>query len=62
MSPDANDVQAAASRLTNAMSELVRAIDAVGDEGAAAKDIPEELTDQLERLLTRLNAAQGFSA
>lgn len=40
MSNDDNDIKVAASRLTDAMSGLLRAIDAVGDEGATASDIP----------------------
>lgn len=61
MSSGDSDIEAAASKLTDAMSGLLRAIDALGDEAAAAKDIPEELPDELERLAARLNAARGFS-
>ncbi len=62
MSDGNGDIKAAASRLTDAMSGLLRAIDALADDGAAAKDIPDELLEQLERLSERLNAARGFSA
>jgi hypothetical protein len=62
MSNGESDVKTAASKLTDAMSGLLRAIDALADEAAAAKDIPEELPDELERLAARLNAARGFSA
>jgi phage-related minor tail protein len=54
------DVKAAAAALTAAMSGLVRAIDALGDEAAAVKEIPEALPGELERLAARLNAAGGF--
>jgi hypothetical protein len=60
MSNDDNDIKAAASRLTDAMSGLLRAIDAVGDEGATASDIPDDLPGDLERLAARLNAAKGY--
>ncbi len=55
------DIKTAASRLTDSMSELLRAIDALADDGAAAKEIPDELVEELERLVERLNAARGFS-
>jgi hypothetical protein len=55
------DIKAAASTLTDAMSGLLRAIDALADDAAAAKDIPDELLEDLERLVERLNAARGFS-
>jgi hypothetical protein len=61
MSDGANNVKTAASELTHAMSGLLRAIDALADDGAAARDIPEELPGDLERLVVRLNAARGFS-
>jgi hypothetical protein len=60
MANENDDVKTAASKLTDAMSGLVRAIDALGDEGTAARDIPEDLTEELERLLARINAARGF--
>jgi hypothetical protein len=60
MSTQDDDVKAAALALTDAMSGLLRAIDALGDEALAAKDIPESLPEQLERLAARLSAAQGF--
>ncbi|HEY1832415.1 MAG TPA: hypothetical protein VGG38_19415 [Acidimicrobiales bacterium] len=61
MSNGDDKVKAAASELTAAMSGLLRAIDAVGDDGAAAREIPEELPEELDRLVARLNAARGFS-
>ncbi len=60
MSNGDDNIKTAASKLTEAMSGLVRAIDATADDGAAAKDIPEGLLDELERLVARLNAARGF--
>ena len=60
MSNEDNDIKAAASNLTDAMSGLLRAMDALADESAAAKDIPDDLPGQLERLVARLNAARGF--
>jgi hypothetical protein len=55
-----DDVKAATSKLTDAMAGLLRAIDAVGDDGKAAQDIPDEVLEQLDRLGERLNAARGF--
>jgi hypothetical protein len=61
MSNENDDVKTAASKLTDAMRGLLRAIDVVADEGAAARAIPDTLPEELERLATRLNAARGFS-
>jgi len=61
MSVEDDNIKAAAARLTDAMSGLLRAIDAMADEGAASRDIPAELPEELERLAARLNAARGFS-
>ena len=61
MSNEDNDIKTAASNLTDAMSGLLRAMDALADESAAAKDIPDDLPGQLERLAARLNVARGFS-
>ena len=60
VSDEKDDITTAASELTHAVSGLLRAIDAVGDDGAAAKDIPDELPEELDRLVARLNAARGF--
>jgi hypothetical protein len=58
---DETDVTTAASELTHAVSGLLRAIDALGDDRLAAGDIPDDLPEELERLVARLNAARGFS-
>jgi hypothetical protein len=60
MSDRDDDIKTAASRLTAAMSGLLRAMDALADEGLAARDIPEDLPEQLEQLAARVNAARGF--
>jgi hypothetical protein len=43
------------------MASLVRAIDAVGNDGEAAKHISEEMPDALEELAARITAAQEFA-
>jgi hypothetical protein len=53
-------IRSATSALTRAMAGLLRAIDEAGDDGAAAREIPEDLPIDLERLVARLNAARGF--
>jgi hypothetical protein len=57
-----DDIKAAAAELTHAMSQLVRALDAAGDEGVAVGSIPQQLPEELERLAARLNAVGGFGA
>jgi|HubBroStandDraft_5_1064220.scaffolds.fasta_scaffold3890069_1 hypothetical protein len=61
MSTEDDGIKSAAATLVDAMSGLLRAIDAMADEGAAARDIPEGLPGELERLAARLSAARGFS-
>jgi hypothetical protein len=60
VSDEKDDIKTAASELTHAVSGLLRAIDAVGDDGAAVRDLPDELPGELERLVARLSAARGF--
>jgi hypothetical protein len=43
MSNERDDIKTAASKLVHAMEGLLRAIDAVEDEGVAARDIPDAL-------------------
>jgi hypothetical protein len=59
MSDENNWVKTAAADLTTAMSGLLRALDAAADQSAAAKDLPEGLTEELERLSARLDALRG---
>jgi len=47
MSNEDDNIKTAVSNLTDAMSGLLRAIDAMADEGSAARDIPEELPEEL---------------
>jgi hypothetical protein len=60
MSADTDAVEAAARDLVHAMSQLIRAIDATGDDGTAVGAISEALPASLEELAHRLNAARGF--
>jgi hypothetical protein len=62
MRNESDDIKTAASELVHAMEGLLRAIDAVEDQGVAARDIPDALPEELERLAARLSAARGFSA
>jgi hypothetical protein len=61
MSQETEAVTAAAADLTHAMSGLVKAIDAVGDDGVAAKHIPDGLPAELERLVARISADSGLA-
>jgi ABC-type transporter Mla subunit MlaD len=60
MSAETDEVGAADTELAHAMSRLIRAIDAVGDDGQAAQHISQEMPETLRRLATRLDAALGF--
>ena len=59
MSSATEEIKAAAGGADQRHGPVVRAIDAVGDSDAAS-DISPELLEQLERLTSRLNAAQTF--
>jgi hypothetical protein len=62
MSSETDEVKAAAEELVHTMARLVRAIDAVGDDGEAAKHVPQDVPAAMEELAGRVNAAQGFSS
>jgi hypothetical protein len=62
MSSETDEVKAAAEELVHAMARFVRAIDAVGDDGEAARHIPDRVPMAIEELSERLNAGQGFIA
>jgi hypothetical protein len=57
-----DEIEAAASELAHAMSRLVRAIDAVGDDGEAAGHISESMPEALQELASRLTSAQAFGS
>ena len=61
MSKETEAVTAAAADLTHAMSGLIKAIDAVGDDGEAAKHLPDGLSAELERLVARISADSGLA-
>jgi hypothetical protein len=61
MTTETYAIATAASALTHAMSNLVKAIDGVSDDGAAVRHLPEDLPEALERLVSRISAAQGLS-
>lgn len=61
MADQGEEVAAAASKLTHTMAQLVRAIDAVGDDGEAGRHLSEGLAQALEDLSTRVSAAIGFT-
>lgn len=60
MSDQSDEVAAAASELTHAMTRLVRAMDAVGDDGEAGHHLSDALANALEELSTRISAAVGY--
>jgi len=61
MSSETDAVEDAAAALVHAMAQLVRTIDAVGDDGAAAAHIPDGAQEALGALAARVSAAKGFS-
>ena len=62
MSSETDEVRDAAAGLVHAMAKLVRAMDAVGDDGEAAPNIPEGVEEALGTLAARVSAAKGFTA
>jgi hypothetical protein len=62
MSDESKELQEAGSELAHAMSRFVRALDAVGDDGAAAEHISEQLADALEGLASRVGAIRSFDS
>ena len=61
MSTQTDAVAKAAADLTHAMSRFVKAIDDLGDDREAMQHIPEDLPPELDRLVTRISAAQGLA-
>jgi hypothetical protein len=61
MSTETEAIATAAADLTHAMSRLVKAIDDLGDDREAMHHIPEDLSPELDRLVTRISAAQGLA-
>ena len=62
MSSETDEVRESATGLVQAMAKLVRAMDAVGDDGEAAAHIPEGVDEALGTLAERVSAAKGFTA
>jgi hypothetical protein len=61
MTKETEAVTAAAAALTHAMSKLVQAMDAVGDDGEAARHIPQDLPAEIDRLVARISADTGLA-
>lgn len=61
MSTETEAVATAAADLTHAMSRFVKALDDVGDDGAAARELPDGLPAALQRLNDRISAAGGLA-
>jgi hypothetical protein len=61
MTTETEAVATAAAELTHAMSGLVKAIDAVGDDGLAMQHVPEDLPAELDRLVARISADRGLA-
>jgi hypothetical protein len=62
MSAETDAIDAADTELTHAMGRLLRAMDAAGDDGEAARYISERMPEPLEELARRINAAQGLGS
>jgi hypothetical protein len=60
MSEETDEIEAADTHLAHAMARLVRAIDAVGDDGEAARYVSERMPEALDELALRISAAQGL--
>jgi hypothetical protein len=61
MSTETDAVATAAADLTHAMSRFVKAIDDLGDDRLSMQHVPEDLSPELDRLVTRISAAQGLA-
>jgi hypothetical protein len=62
MTTETDAIEAADTELAHAMSQLLRAMDAVGDDGEAAHYISDRMPEALEELARRISAAQGLGA
>jgi hypothetical protein len=62
MSAETDAIEAADTELAHAMGRLLRAMDAAGDDGEAARYISERMPEALEELARRINAAQGLGS
>jgi hypothetical protein len=58
MSAETDEIEAADTHLAHAMGRLLRAIDAIGDDGEAAHYISERMPEALRELETRISAAR----
>jgi hypothetical protein len=62
MSSETDEVRQAASELLQSMTRLVRAMDAVGDDGEAAKHISDATLEALDELASRTGSAKTFGS
>ena len=60
MSEQTDEVAAVAQGFTQAMTRLVRAMDACGNDGEAVRGMSESVPESLEELAGRISAALGF--
>jgi len=61
MSTETEAIASASADLTHAMSRLVKAIDDLADDREAMRHVPDDLPPELDRLVTRISAAQGLA-
>ena len=61
MTTETEAVAAAAADVTHALSRFVKALDDVGDDGEAARHLPDGFSAALERLDDRISAAEGLA-